>query len=190
VSANVNNLNITTNAATSRIYGADVEVTARLSDEFSISANMEVLDAKYQNYPNAPLNVTILNPDGSACLCGFATGTGDLSGGRMPLAPKLTFSISPEYKTEISAGLITLSAHLYYSSKFSGQSSPIIYTKRYATLSLRASFQPVDSNFTFYAWGKNVTDSKYIMGGLITNEGAGVRYARPATYGAGVKYAF
>jgi iron complex outermembrane receptor protein len=188
--AQVNGTNITNNAASSRIYGADADIIAHLAPDFTVTAGVAWLDSKYKSYPNAPANTPTLNPDGTPCLCGNDTIILDLSGMQASNAPKFSGSLTATYTPQISAGDLDLSATLYYTSKFNFQASPRIFTGSYATLALRAAFTPTDSNFTFYAWGKNITDTTYVQNFFISNGGDGANYAPPATYGAGIKYTF
>jgi iron complex outermembrane receptor protein len=190
VMAAVDNFNITANAASSRIYGADADVVARVTPEITITTGIEVLDARYRNYTGAIGNLPILNPDGTPCYCGNNTAILDLSGGREPFSPTFSASVSAEYRKETTLGLFDFAATMFYTDKYSIQSQTIIQNPRYATLALRASFQPEDSHFTFYVWGKNITGARYFTAELSDNSSDQAVYARPATYGAGVKYEF
>jgi len=182
----VNTTNITTNAASTRIYGAEADITARLTDEFTVNVGLAWLDAKYRNYTNV-----VINPPagGPGCLCGNVAVNGvDLSGTTPPYAPKFSFTVDAAYTKELPIGTVGLSATVYYTSSFF--QSPVTQQGRYATLAMRGSFQPTDSNFTFYAYGRNITNTLYILALQNQPVATTLSYAAPATYGAGVKYAF
>jgi iron complex outermembrane receptor protein len=185
--ANVNGLNITTNAASSRMYGVDGDVNAHVTPDLTLTVGFSVLNAKYRDYPNAPSNVPTGGP---GCLCGNTTTYVDLSGAQETRSPKLTLNVTADYQKDTSIGLFDASATVYYNSGFKFYAFPLGTQHRYATLALRASYQPTNSNFTFYAWGRNVTSSLYWKSYNIYNSGNGGVLAPPATYGAGVKYAF
>ena len=187
----LNNLNLTTNAASSRMYGADADITARLTDEFTVTVGLSFLDGKYRDFPGAIGHAyTVLVP-GEECLCGKASVTIDnLAGGRTPFSPKFTASVTATYVKEFSAGTLELSGTLYHSDSYNYEIDGLIKQDGYETLALRSSFTPANSNFTFFAYGRNVTSTKYFANTFLPDTGDGVRYARPATYGGGVKYNF
>lgn len=186
VSQDVNGLNVTTNAARSHIYGADADITGHFTRELSAVTGISFLHARYLSFPdtiiNAPLN-------GPSCRCGNITLTGvDLSGTPPNYSPDFTLSIGADYKKELAMGVLDFSANYYYTSRFHFGPGPTYVQPHYATLALRASFQPSNSDFSFYVWGTNVTSALYYVGSQISNVGDGVAYAAPATYGVGVKY--
>jgi hypothetical protein len=98
--------------------------------------------------------------------------------------------VGADYARALPIGTFDFSAHLYYTSQYSFEPSPRISQGSYKTLALRASYQPLDSRFSVYAYGDNVTSTKYFENVLNTSAGDEVRYARPATYGVGAKYKF
>jgi iron complex outermembrane recepter protein len=176
---------VTSNAAASHIYGADADITARLTKAFSLTIGMAGLSAKYQSYPNAAVNVPIGGP---GCLCGNASAVMDLSGTTLPFSPKFTVTSTASYKKELRAGTVDLSAHVYYTTHYSYTYG--INQAAYTTLGLRAGFQPAGSHFDYYLWGKNISNARYYYSTLISNTGNAVSYVAPATYGAGARYAF
>jgi len=191
VMAAVNNLNITTNAASSRMYGADADITARLSNEFTLTLGAAVLDAKYRTYLNAPGNVPTVLVPGVDCRCGNTTVNFPvLSGLRTPFSPTFTGSVTANYTKELSAGILDLTAIFFHSGSYKYDGDDRRRQPSYETLNLRAAFTPTDSSFTIFAYGKNVTSEKYYANTFSSNGGDGVRYAKPATYGGGVKYEF
>jgi len=185
----INGVASTTNAAASRIYGTDADITARFSQEFTITAGFSVLDAKYRNFANAPVNVPILLPNSTTpCECGNRSTLMDLSNGQEPYAPKFSGSLTADYKRDLAVGLIDLSASVYYTGAFNFEPLPRITQQPYATLALRGTYQPSNSHFSFYVWGKNVTSTRYKANIFLATLGDGVRYVRPAEFGGGVKY--
>lgn len=187
VSASVNGFNITTNAASSRITGADADIVAKISRNWSVTVGLSYLNAKYRQFLGAPANVPTGGP---TCRCGNTTQIVDLSGGTLPFSPKFSGSLGVNYETVLNSGKLGLSAYGFYTDRFNYDAYPRIHQKSYATLALRASFQPAESHLDFYAWGKNVANERYFSNVFITNDGDGVHYAPPTTYGAGVKYDF
>jgi iron complex outermembrane receptor protein len=182
----VDGSNLTSNAASSHIYGADADITAHATSELSVVAGLSVLHAKYESFQNA---VIVEPAGGPGCMCGNATVTGvNLSGTTVPFAPRFTASLGPDYKKDVGVGTLDVSAYLYYTGSF-GYDNRIVQ-RDYATLSARASFQPSNSKFSYYVWGKNLTSRRYFYSTFISNFGDMVTYAEPITFGAGARYAF
>jgi iron complex outermembrane receptor protein len=188
-------VNITSNAGASRVYGADADFVARLTNEFTVTGGVSVLDDKYTNYPlpavlipGTPFGRATASPDPTSPL--YSPYAVNLKGQRPANAPTFTATITADYKTELSAGVVDLNATMYYTSKFDFFPYPGPFQPAYATLAARASFAPANSNFEFYVYGKNLTNHYYILNMFDGALGTGARPARPATYGAGFKYDF
>ena len=179
--------NSTTNAASARVYGAEAQLMARLTPEFTLRAGLSYLNSMYVNYPDAPALVPIGGP---SCMCGNESSLQNFSGRNTPFAPRNSGSVTGNYKTTLSAGTLDLSASFYYTARYLLLADGDLYQNPYQTLALRASFRPTDSKFTVYAWGKNVTSKEYIAYGFSSVAADSFLYARPATYGAGVKFDF
>lgn len=71
------------NAASSEVYGAEVEATARLTENFTLDAGLSLLKAEYGEY---------------------VTLTGDFSGNTLPQSPELTFNIAASYSLPLANG--------------------------------------------------------------------------------------
>jgi iron complex outermembrane receptor protein len=188
--------NITSNAGASRVYGADADITARLTKEFTITAGVSLLDNKYTDFPLPAVLIAAPGSFGrvpastdptSPLYSPFAI---NLKGQRPANAPTFSSTMTADYKTEFSAGIVDVNATMYYTSKFDFFPYPGPYQSAYATLAARASFQPTDTGFEFYVYGKNLTNHYYIQNMFDGFAGTGARPARPATYGAGFKYDF
>jgi iron complex outermembrane receptor protein len=185
----VDGSNITSNAASSHIYGADADIIARVTNDFTVTAGVSALSAKYASFPGAVIVTPVLLPDGAPCRCGNTTETGvNLTGTPVPFSPKFTYSISPDYKLQLAPGLLDMSAYLYSSGTYNYDQR--VQQDAYITLAVRASFQPAGSKWNYYVWGKNLTDRKYFYTTFISNFGDMVTWAQPLSFGAGVRYAF
>jgi iron complex outermembrane receptor protein len=160
VEANVDNFNITANAASSHIWGADADITMRPNREFTATLGVSYLHARFNDYHNAVYNTPTppAVPGGPACLCGNATTIGNLSGTTEPFSPTLTVSATAGYRKELKPGTMNLTATLYDTSRFLWEAGGAVQQPAYATLGARASFQPIGTRLTLYAWAKNLTN--------------------------------
>jgi iron complex outermembrane receptor protein len=180
------------NAATARIYGLDADLTARLTDEFTLGAQLALTSAHYVCYgcPGSP-KASILVP---IFANGLPDGNGvanvNASGKELPRAPDVTASVNADYKKVFSAGTFDINGNLYYSGRVYFDSYQRISQAPYTTLAMQASWQPAGTNFVFEVWGKNITNTTYLISMYEDTQSDGAGYAPPATYGVAVKYSF
>jgi iron complex outermembrane receptor protein len=183
------NGNFIQNAATARLYGLDLDATARLTDEFTLTAGLNLLHAHYVTFPNAavefPLPLRNGKPNGNSTIV-----LPSLAGYQMPRAPNATFSTTADYKKVFSAGTFDLNGTVYYSSRIYFDSNQRISQSPYATLAMQASFQPAGSRFRLQVWGKNLTNATYISSVYEDGPADGVNYAPAPSYGVALKYSF
>jgi iron complex outermembrane receptor protein len=196
VQAFVNGLNVTTNAASSHIWGADADLLFRPSPSLTITSGLSYLHARYSNFPGAVFNLPIGTPP---CLCGNTTigdepveqgPRNDLSGRPLPDTPTFTISGVVSWKKAFEIGTVSLSGSAYRTSKYYVDSGIRLIQPAYITLGVRASFQPANSNFTIYAWGSNLTNEQYLAAAFIASAGDGTVWSPPRTYGAGARFEF
>ena len=176
------------NAATSRIYGVDGQVTFHLSDRFSVNAAGAYTHARYRDFTNAPIYTRCPTRDG----CGGGTsfylpGGIDLHNVTMQRAPEFTGSLGARYAMDLAGGDLALSGNLYYSSKlYYGPSGIQFPQSKYAVLSLRAQWTDPSKVFTVAVFGDNVTDHRYLTEVQYSSYGIGANWSKPATYGVEV----
>jgi len=189
VAANTGTLNITTNAAASRMYGADADVSMRLSDDFTLNVNAAWLNARYESFPNG---ITFIPFSSATCPvnCGSVNAIRDLSGTQQPRSPKFTAGVNANYTHEYAFGEVSLSANFYFSTSFYFNSGELAPSPQYATLGLTAQYTPTDSPITFTVWGKNLTDATYVYSNFANANGTGISYWPGPRGGFNIKYAF
>jgi iron complex outermembrane receptor protein len=185
VLAAVNNLNVTSNAASSDIKGVDAEIATNPLEGLTVSVGASYLDAHFDKYPGAVFNVPIPN-----CLCGNATTIGDLSGGQEPFSPKFTLGVTGAYHKAVEGGDVNASINVYHTTEFFFDPNARVGQPAYTTLNARIGFKIEGTNLEIYAYGRNLTDSLHIETTFISNLGDGVTYAEPRTVGFGAKYEF
>lgn len=182
-----NNFNITANAASSEIYGLDADLAMRVTNDFTLTAGLALLQAEFDRYPNA----VVLEPiGGAACRCGNENVLIDASGFKAPKSPEWTLGLTADYAHEFEFGAVELSAVVFHSDEFYWDANERVREPSYTTLSARAAWQPRDSRFKLSLWGKNLTDERYSKTTFMVELYDGASYARPRTYGVGVEYAF
>jgi Outer membrane receptor proteins, mostly Fe transport len=186
------NTSVIQNAAAAKINGADIDATLRLGTMFAVRAGISLLDAKYTDFKNAPVN----DPTRSGYDPIAHTNTGtvlntgnvplirDLSGYRMIRAPKFTLNVSPALTVPVGDDQLRLNATVYHTSPISYTFDGRIQQKQYTTLDARASYTFEKSGITLAVYGNNLTNTLRIASVFATSAGDAVSYMRPRTYGA------
>ena len=182
-----NNFNITANAASSEIYGLDADLTARVTDDFTLTAGLALLQAEYDSYPDAVVLEPLMGAD---CRCGNTNVVIDASGNTEPRSPDWTLGLTADYAHDFGFGPLDFSVTAYHSDDFYWDSNERIREPSYTTVSAQIAWQPVDSGFRLSLWGRNLTDEEHSRAVFLLETYDGISYARPRTYGLGVEYSF
>ncbi|MET0372924.1 MAG: TonB-dependent receptor, partial [Rhizorhabdus sp.] len=177
---------VTTNAASARVYGLDVDANIPVTPEFSLSAAVGYLpSAKYLKYQGAVVNI----PD-PAVPFGLITVSADVSQRRMIRAPKLTVSVSPNYSHEFAAGKISASLTGYYNSGYAHEPLNRIGQGRYFLLNGTISWVPAGSSIELSLWARNLTNSAVKSGYVASNTADWVVYDEPREIGVSARVTF
>lgn len=184
-------LGLTTNAASSHIYGGELSATVRPTSEFSVTTGLALLHARYFKYPNALVDEPVqLAGAPVPCLCGNVATTINATGNALPRSPDLTFSATANYRKAVSVGTFDVSGSLFYSDKFYFTGAETVSQPAYTTVSARASFQPAGTGFKISLWGKNLANRVIYQGASVLPDASGVLFAPPRTYGVELQYRF
>jgi iron complex outermembrane receptor protein len=172
------------NAASSSMYGAELSGTWRVTDGFKLSFGGSYLHARYDNFPNAAVNVPA--PGGN----GLLNVAQDVSDKPMIRAPEFTGNISGVYDVETSLGRIELAASLFRSSSFVLEPSGRVKQPAYTNLNASIALWPNDMGIELKLYGKNLTNSTVIgqYGGGTTRET--VNFTPPRSWGVEASYRF
>ena len=168
------------NAAEARLYGAELELLARPLPEMGLRLGLALLDSEYEEFKTRdPLALGVL---------------ADLDGNELPNAPEWKLHAGVEYVQPLgNAGSLILNADLLYQDDT--QLTPFnrspVNQDRYSVLDARVAYEPLDSRWQFYLYGKNLTDRKYrVSGGETGTTGSLVGYGEPREVGFGSSFRF
>ena len=173
------------NAASSTIYGAEFQLSARVAEHWTLGLAAAWTDAEYDEFPGSqPRN---LDPTSPAYLQIVA---GDASGNPMMRTPELSGVASAEYATPLAAGNLRLNATLTYSDEFWFDPNRQFLQDAYALLDLRATWESPGGHFSVTAFAKNLTDEEYLSQLLPGDYAIQQGYAKPRSYGVmlGLRY--
>jgi len=170
------------NVPKSRVFGAEVELTARPVEGLNISAAATYLNAKING------DYFTVNAQGEPADNIF-TG-GNFRGSRLPYTPRLSIVSDAQYQWPINGSIDAfVGGSVTYNSKtqttfitdaFPGQN---YIMPAYTLLDLRAGIAAQDGSWRVQVFGRNVTNKFYVTNIADAND-ARYRYAgMPATYG-------
>jgi iron complex outermembrane receptor protein len=159
-------LTIVNNAASSKIYGLDLDGTVKLTHDLSVHGGISWLPhANFQNYPNAVGTLPVASPP-------YAAGTTviDLSGSRLYKTPKVTTDLSLLYEKTVSSGTVSFSPNVYYASEQFFEATHLIHPND-VRVGAEAGYKPKGSNFRYSLWVKNLTNAHAPIQNSLDNNG-------------------
>jgi iron complex outermembrane receptor protein len=182
-----------TNAAAARIRGVELQFQARPTEQLSLWGSATYTDAKYVNFPNAPIEA-----GGTADLSGFTLTSTNPSG-----APLWKIDVGARYEWNIGPGV--LGAQGDYAYRTSLPITPLnqdpnmpLPEQRYIDRAVGLLAARLDYNLPNYGlnvaiWGTNLTNVAYGYVGLQSTYINGVGTAAtapPRTFGFTVRKTF
>jgi iron complex outermembrane recepter protein len=117
----------------------------------------------------------------------------NFTGNSFPNTPKWQSSTDIDYRLSITDSLRGfVGAAATYQSRTSSQlgNLPLLVTKAYTLIDLRAGVEAPDGRWRFSLWGRNVGNSYYWSATNHTNDTTSRFTGKPATYGATFAYRF
>lgn len=171
------------NAAAAEIMGAELEMSANLTDEFSLNFGMNWMQSEYQDF-NQSVNCSIRNGLGwtlpSPC---------DPSGNDLAYAPDLTFNIGPRYETPVSFGLVGATLDYAWTDQFNWDFQGRLKQSSYGVLNATLYWSSADERYGVNLFGRNLGDKEYATY-AVGQDFIGDHYAAapPRTYGLEFKF--
>ncbi len=157
-------------------------------DQLQVFGGFSHIDAYYKSYKAAGVQVPVRNGNGQ--ITGFAAGTEDLTGFRLPHAPRYSAFVGITVKTEISADWkADLTGFVRHSSGFdfyAGGGGPLRLDASPAVTTAKLNFRvmPTDERYEIGFYVDNLTNVAYPDFRFSTAPfGSQEVVARPRTYG-------
>ncbi|WP_174285644.1 TonB-dependent receptor [Sphingomonas bacterium] len=170
-----------TNAATAKVDGAEIELTARPASGLQIDGHGTYLNARYGRYFNFdPINL--------------AAGEQDLSGKRLNRAPRFSGTLGLQYGTAIGRNHLTARGELTYTSDyfFRPFNEGLDRQDGYMTGNAFLTYELAGSGVQLRAFVRNIAD-KTILAGVFTSDLTQThqaQYQLPRTFGGEVTFRF
>jgi len=171
------------NAATSKIYGAEAQISADIGEGFKANLGVAYTHSEYTDFLTAPRWL----PTGMGT---FAATTIDASGFQMQRAPEWTANLGLRYETEVMGGTLAVGGNYYLTSKFPFDTAEQFYESSYSILNLRMGWTAPNDLWEIAVFGTNVTDEKYRTQVLPGDFGIQQIYGKPASYGVSLSFKF
>jgi len=175
---------VTVNAAAARFKGIDLDVEARPIAALTLAAGLELLDAKFTTYHNAPIYSTGVNG-------ALLSSPGDASGNYIPYAPRVGYNVRGSYDVPTSIGDFATTATLTYTGPWYADPGDYYQERAHTLVNVSETWTSVDGHFKASLWAKNLGQTHYDAGinmlapiAPVGNPGA------PRTYGITVGYKF
>lgn len=163
-----------TNATGALIQGVEMDVQARLTSAWSVTAGLGTIKTKYQNYSEANSNT--------------------FAGKVMKDAPRFQWNLSTTYTQPLPKADLIWSAALRYTDLYYTNLAldREVMVPTHLDATARISYEPRNSPWSVALWGKNLTNNQIGAGGfVISGLGIAIVYPQlPRTYGMDFKYRF
>lgn len=146
---------VTFNAAKSTVKGVDIDMTLKVSSDFTLTAAGEYLDGVYDSFPRGIRSVPL--PTGG----NVSQPNADLSGYRMARAPRWTSNVSADYVVSLgTAGQFNFNAAWAYNSGFRWETDGRLRQKPYHSVSASIGWSPANAPWRMTVWGTNLLNEK------------------------------
>jgi outer membrane receptor protein involved in Fe transport len=159
----VTNLFATTNAASAKSRGVELESQFAATDRLRLALNASYLDATYSDFRDAPCwgGQLVLGTGCGPSSRNPAVNVQNLSGVVTPYAPEWSGTFSADYRLEFGGGYVFgLGGDIYATTRFATLTdiNPRSFQGGFAKLNLRASVARDDGRWEVALVGRNVTD--------------------------------
>lgn len=170
------------NAGGEEIYGLDLDLALRATDNLRFTANISLLSAEYTDFTGA-----------SGFEPGVVGGTAiviDASGTRAIFAPEFAYTLGADYRIPFSNGSsLAFNGNYFYTSDYKIVVGEGNYVDAYGLLSASAQWNSPAERYYIRLWGRNLTDEESI-GRNLNAFGSQHIYVDPRSYGLAVGFNF
>jgi iron complex outermembrane receptor protein len=173
-----------TNAASAKIYGLDLDVTAQPVTGLTLTLGFSYIHSRFGSFPGAQIAVPLATG-------GNATVQGSAKGNKLPNTPDWTIDLGADYDVPLGNGGLTFSTHYFHSDGWFAE--PDNYLRQNAYDQLAASvgwYMNANKTVTATAWGRNLTNAAVATQMQARVTGNVVSVSQGRTYGVTLGYKF
>ncbi|MCP3730606.1 TonB-dependent receptor [Sphingomonas sp. MG17] len=187
VSALVGSPSVTllTNAARARIYGGEIEAIAALTRNFTLNANIGVLNSRYSAFPGA----IVLVPR-TAAPYNSASSAIDASGKQLVRAPGFTSTLGVNWAIPTAIGEFNWNASWFHNGGFYWDAANRVRQPAYDLVNTELALKLPGDHWKLRLWSKNLLGKQYYSNISVASSGDQGSPAAPRTFGAAVDWTF
>ena len=160
------------NGAKARIYGVDVDFTAKVTDRFTLSGGLEAMHATFTSYPAAVGSIP--KAAGGATLIAV-----DASGKRVPLAQDFTGTIAADYEQPVSFGSLHYNITANYNGDYYFEPDNFLRQGAYTLVNASLTWKSHAGRYSVSVWGRNLADAHIINNASSQAPGYPISYGQP-----------
>jgi iron complex outermembrane recepter protein len=176
-----------TNAAKSKVYGAEFDFSTKVLEHVTFSAGGAYTHATYDRYLNAPRYSQERDPTNPAFGL-FVSAPSDASGNTLQRAPKFSGNVGLGYRANVFRGPLDVNANYAYQTKTYFEPANQFAQGGYGLLNLRATWTEPNGHWSFSLYGNNVTNTNYLRSIFESPFSIQQVYGEPAVYGGSVSF--
>lgn len=171
------------NAAKAKIWGAELELTAKPIDDLTLRLATSYNKATYDSFPLAQTYVPL--PGG-----GNQTVTSDVSGNDLIRAPRYTISLGANYGFDLDNGRVELSGNLFHSAKVYHDFLNVAVQPAYTLTNAEIAWISPNESLRLAIFGTNLTNEKVVQQITPGPVGTYLSYEKPLRIGASIQLNF
>jgi iron complex outermembrane receptor protein len=176
-----NGLALIQNAPRSEMWGGDLHLQQRVTQNFRVDLGVAYTHARYLDFRDAAYQA--FSP-----LSGVLNLSANVSGRPMERTPAVTATLGGTYTHPMFGGIGELNATYYHQTSASFDFASSIVQSGYGLLSIRGAWTDPSGHWTLSAIGRNLTNSTYLTGVLPNSGGFGAVYGMPPNYLVEITY--
>ena len=151
------------NGAAAHLYGADVDLLAKVTDRLILDAGVNWLHARFQSFPGASFTNPLPNGQPGLGL------QGDASGNTIPYSPSLTYAIGATYTVRSTAGNVALNVNDNYNSGFYTEADNYLRQRAYHFLNGSVSWTLPGDRLTARIYVSNILNKAVVSQAATVN---------------------
>lgn len=177
-----------TNGAGSYVYGADVDLTAKVGRNLMLNLGATLLRSRFTSYQGAQAFIPVPPSQGGGAVQVIV----DAKGNRLPFSPNLTFNIGADYTAPLAGGDLNINLNYSFTGQQFGDAGNSQSLSQYGVLdgSIICHF---GDHLEFGVRAQNITNNRYYLVRLGGSNPGGQFTGTPGaprTYGVMVGYRF
>jgi iron complex outermembrane receptor protein len=178
----------TENAASGRVRGLEVDISAALTADLSLEAGIALIDSSYDDYTAGVLVPSTNPPYGSAPLDGGL----DARGQSLLRSPDQAAYVGLRYERSVRGGHVPINITYSYKGEYYFDFAAVPETEwlrqdAYGVLNARVAYASADGGWEVGVWGTNLNDASYYEDAVVTAVSSRVSYADPRAFGVDFK---